>query len=219
MRPALRGLFAAQQYLATDQTELNPQQDAARALHANAQLALELGRLQDENKSLRSELDFERAYTAQTQLTYILRKEFTPSGLNIVLDRGGADGVVLDAAVTQQGSYVGKIVRVDAATSVLQLINDPAHTVSATVEGKPDVIGVVRGTRGAALLLDMVPQTAELAEGDLIVTKGIESGIPPNLYIGTITKVQKEEGELFQKAVVQAPALQSDFAQIMTTSP
>lgn len=51
--------------------------------------------------------------------------------------------------------------------------------------------------------LTMVPQSATLQNGDLVLTSGLGGNYPADILIGQVTNVTRTETELFQEAKVQ----------------
>jgi rod shape-determining protein MreC len=48
-----------------------------------------------------------------------------------------------------------------------------------------------------------IPLLSTVRVGDPVVTSGLTGGFPKGVPVGTITNIQKDEGELFQTADVQ----------------
>ena len=57
----------------------------------------------------------------------------------------------------------------------------------------------------------MIPQSASVQVGDLILTSGLGGNYPSNVLIGQVTSVRRRETDLFQQASVQ-PVV--DFSQL-----
>jgi rod shape-determining protein MreC len=85
--------------------------------------------------------------------------------------------------------------------------------------------GIVEGTAQGLAHLKYIPLLSSVRTGDRVVTSGLVGGFPRGLAIGTITKIDKEEGALFQSAeltpevdanrveevlVIQSPYVPSD---------
>jgi rod shape-determining protein MreC len=61
------------------------------------------------------------------------------------------------------------------------------------------VLGDVTGE----LSLDLIPQTAQVNNGDLVLTSGLGGNFPPNIIVGQVTSVRSRDNDLFQRASVQ----------------
>ena len=82
----------------------------------------------------------------------------------------------------------------------VQPITDRASSVSAMIE-RTRRRGLVHG-RGDHLVLDNVPLLEDVAEGDLVMTAGIDGVFPRGIPIGRVTKVSPGSG-LFHHIEVQ----------------
>jgi cell shape-determining protein MreC len=63
--------------------------------------------------------------------------------------------------------------------------------------------------------MNYIPQSEAVVVGDLIVTSGLEAGIPSGLVIGQVAKVNKNGNEIWQSVNIQPLA---DFDYLMIVS-
>jgi rod shape-determining protein MreC len=73
---------------------------------------------------------------------------------------------------------------------------------------------VLSGSLTSDLFLEMIPQSATLQNGDLVVTSGLGGNFPPNLVVGQVTNIRKQDFELFQSASLQ-PAVDFNALEIV----
>ena len=128
-----------------------------------------------------------------------------PSNLKdvIAIDRGRADGLLEGMVVlTRQGSLVGSVTRVLDNVAWVTLITDPNSPVSAFIQ-ESRVEGVVVGAADGTLTMEFVQETAEVKEGDLVLTSGIGGRHPRGELIGQVVEVEGTAQELFQTVRVQ----------------
>jgi rod shape-determining protein MreC len=111
--------------------------------------------------------------------------------------------------VTEQG-LVGRIAAVTAGAARVQLITDPASSVNVSLEDSR-AQAVLQGSLTGDLSLDMIPQSAAVQAGDVVLTSGLGGNYPANIMIGQVTGVRSRDNDLFQKASVQ-PLV--DFTQL-----
>lgn len=129
-----------------------------------------------------------------------------PGIQSLVIDRGSDDGLRPgQVIVSDHGYVVGKIATVHQRFSTALLLTDRQSKITARVQNDAQSPGVIRGERGLSLLMEFIPKTDQLKDGQTVVTTGSDPFIPPNLFVGTITSVSRKSGELFQQATV-APA-------------
>lgn len=179
--------------------------------------------VEEENRRLRKELEYlqgqnsqlREAAAATERLTALL--EFKAQALptmiaaqvigrdtgnwyrTIILNKGESDGIQPDMGVITSAGVVGRIVKTTAATSVVLLVTDPNNAIAGLIQRTRDE-GIVEGTTQRAAHLKYIPLLSSVRNGDRVVTSGLVGGFPRGLAIGTITRIDKEEGALFQSA-------------------
>ncbi|MDP3997209.1 MAG: rod shape-determining protein MreC [Candidatus Andersenbacteria bacterium] len=122
-----------------------------------------------------------------------------------MINRGWAEGAVINAPVVVQGSVlIGLVTDVSEHAATVRLLLHPEQSLPAEVVGKDNSRGLLRGRAYTSLVLSTVPRDAELALGEAVVTVAQE-GIPQGLLVGTVEAVQNEKNEAYQEAVVKLP--------------
>ncbi|MFH1253530.1 MAG: rod shape-determining protein MreC [Candidatus Uhrbacteria bacterium] len=165
---------------------------------------VELENLKSENEELRKQLNF-FARQSFTNITarIINRSASTVDGL-VVIDRGSDGGVIKEAAVIAADGYlVGRVVTVYPKISLVRPLLSRSSKITASILNSSRTIGLATGTGGALLTLQFVPQDQVFAVNDLIVTSGLESGIPSGLIIGVVTSIIQDSAAPFQTATVE----------------
>jgi len=117
----------------------------------------------------------------------------------IILNKGESDGFRPDMGVITPAGVVGRIVKTTPATSVVLLVTDPNNAIAGLVQRTRDE-GIVEGTTQGVSRLKYIPMLSNARPGDRVVTSGLVGGFPRGLSIGTISKIDKEEGGLFLSA-------------------
>jgi len=134
----------------------------------------------------------------------------------ITIDKGSGDGIVVDMPVVASAGLVGHVVRVGAGSSVVQLIIDP----DSSVAGRLDVsrqTGLLSGAGPSDLQMSLVDPTVDAAPDEHVVTAGYriagvgESLYPPNVLIGTVSRVLDEDSAI-EKLLTVRPAV--DFSSL-----
>lgn len=117
-----------------------------------------------------------------------------------VINRGARDGMRAQMPVIMPGDVVfGKIENVHETTSEVMLIADSDNKVSGTTVSH-NASGVLGGVKGGVLLFDLIEKSAALAEGELVVTSGLDGVYPRGLIIGWVLKTISQEEDIFQQA-------------------
>lgn len=120
------------------------------------------------------------------------------------INRGARDGVRAQMPVIMPGDVVfGKITAVHETTAEVMLITDGNNKASGmTASGSAS--GVLGGAKGGTLLLDLIEKSAAIAQGDLIVTSGLDGVYPRGLIIGRVAEIIAQEEGIFQQAHLSA---------------
>lgn len=129
----------------------------------------------------------------------------------IILDKGESAGLRPDMGVITPAGVVGRIVKTTAATSVVLLATDPNNAIASLVQRTRDE-GIVEGTTQGLVRLKYIPMLSDARPGDRVVTSGLVGGFPRGLAIGTIARIDKEEGVLFQSAEL-IPEVDADLVE------
>lgn len=113
----------------------------------------------------------------------------------IALDRGRADGVVVDSAVMEQSGLVGRVISVTEHASTVLLLADPLSTVGVRMTDTKQ-IGTLDGGSGDLLRLTLFNPNARLAVGEEVRTFGSPGAhpYPAGLPIGRVVEVSGAGG-------------------------
>ena len=134
----------------------------------------------------------------------------------ITIDKGSSDGIHENMPVVASAGLVGHVVNVGTSSSVVQLIIDP----DSSVAGRLDVsrkTGLLSGEGAGDLQMSLVEPTVEVAPDEHVVTAGYriagvaESLYPPNVLIGTVSRVLDEDSAT-EKFLTVRPAV--DFSSL-----
>lgn len=125
---------------------------------------------------------------------------------SFVLNCGSADGVAVGDPVIS-GEYLIGIVNETSPTSCTVLsVCDPKFSAAAyeirTGEAGYTQTTTILGVQGILKLSGLERDTA-VAEGGIVCTSGVGGVFPRGLIIGTVTTVQKEEGDISYYAEVK----------------
>ena len=162
--------------------------------------------LEEENTNLRDQLKFSEKNNVSLGAD-VIGRDLDPLGTTLIINRGVSDRVAINQPVILgNGFLIGKIVRVEAHTAVVRLLSDYQSKVAATVMNREKSLGLVIGGYGLTIKLDLIPQNEVIQPGDVIITSGLEAGIPRGLVIGMVEVVEKKQQEPFQQAVLKTSA-------------
>jgi len=177
-----------------------------RLLHeqqlANAQ-ALQQGRqLQAENDQLRRLLGANQRVPLKSVMAEILFDARDPFTRKIVLDRGARNGVEAGQPVIDDVGVVGQVTRVFPLTSEVALLTDKDQAIPVQVL-RTGLRSVAYGGGSGSLDLRFVPTNADVRNGDVLVTSGIDSIYPAGLAVAKVVHVENKASDPFSHILCQ----------------
>lgn len=127
-------------------------------------------------------------------------------GQVILVDKGEADGLSVDlAAVTASNFLIGRVAETGEHWAKIILISDSSSEINALTQDTR-VEGIVRGSHGLGLFMEMIPIDKKISAGEDVLTSGLNNSIPKGFVIGKVKETVVKESEIFQKARLQPSA-------------
>jgi rod shape-determining protein MreC len=122
----------------------------------------------------------------------------------VTLNRGSREGVRENMAVLTHQGLVGRVINATEERCEVLLITDPRSGVGALIQEirTPGIVEGNVGSTGTARIIH-IPNDAQVAEGQVVVTSGNGSIYPKGLPIGRIVSVSDESAGLFKRADIQ----------------
>ncbi|HEX7433003.1 MAG TPA: rod shape-determining protein MreC [Anaerolineaceae bacterium] len=188
--------------------------DVARLQQRNAELESQVTQLQaqvielqqriSEAQVLYALLDFARSRPDnQYVAASVIGRDTNPFISYILIDQGSDAGLRHGMPVVTNQGLVGRIDAVTAGGARVQLVTDSASVVNVRLQSTQVEASMTASVTGE-LALQMVPTSASLSVGDVILTSGLGGSYPANIFIGQISSVRKRESDLSQTAIVQS---------------
>ena len=159
----------------------------------------------EENVFLKQQLDFVTDNNFDFEIAEVIGRNADNTQNSLIIGKGTKHGMqVGQPVVSANGFLIGKINKVGKNSSIILLINDDLSKVAAKIQNQSKTIGLVEGEFGLGIMMNLIPQTEMVREEDVVVTSGLEKGVPANIVIGMIDSVTKEPEELFQTASIHS---------------
>jgi rod shape-determining protein MreC len=188
-------------------------QDLARLRQRNNELEAQVSRLESEIIELQQQLgetnilsalvDFARVHPENQYLAAaVIGRDPSPFLQYIIINRGSDDGLRRGMPIVTAQGLVGRISAVTAGAARVQLITDPGSQVNSRLQ-KAEVEGVLHGAVTGEITLEMIPPSAKVENGDLVLTSGLGGNFPSNILIGQVTGVRTRAYDIFQTASIQ----------------
>lgn len=174
----------------------------------NSELTAEIAKLlntEKENDLLRKELDLVPRNKYELEASFVIAQDSIRNGSSIIIDKGRNKGIQEGMpAIVSNGILAGKVSEVYYNSSRITLVTDRESTVNGEILDS-GVKGIVKGTYGLGIVMDMISQAEVIKEGDSVVSSGLGGGLPKGLFMGKIGQIGQSEDGLFQQASVISP--------------
>ena len=149
--------------------------------------------LQIENQNLRQLMGLQANMAVASQTAEVLFDVPDPYNQRIVIDRGQLKNVALGSPVIDVGGVVGQVTRVYPLTSEVTLLTDRDQSIPV-LNSRTGARNITSGDVLAGLPmieLKFVPASADVKEGDLLTTSGIDGVYPAGLQVARISHIER----------------------------
>jgi len=141
----------------------------------------------------------------------VVASSLSPDFRAITIDKGFGDGISRDMPVINAAGVLGRVAQPAGNTATVQLIIDRSAAAAVRVD-RTRTEGIALGNGDGTLRLEYLSATAEIAEGDTVVTAGIDGVYPPGLGVGRVERVERV-GPAYRQVVIRPFA---DFSRLET---
>jgi rod shape-determining protein MreC len=193
----------------------------------NAELERQLAEIQGELIELREvAADYERLTDLLEYSSDIEDREYVTADVigetqysfirSIIINKGSRDGLTIGMPVVTDLGLVGRVWRVTANNSQVQMITDRNSFVSGRLQSNR-AEGTIqgRGLEVGSLSLRFIPPDIEVSPGDLVYTSGLGGNFPADIPIGQVISVTNIESDLSQEAQVSSLVDFSRLEQVL----
>ncbi|WP_225314247.1 rod shape-determining protein MreC [Marinobacter halotolerans] len=184
--------------LFTPRDDLLEQNEALKArLLILERRALKYAALASENNELRQLMNSSETLDDRVIVGEVVAVSPDPFSHEVVISKGSRDGVEVGQAVLDANGLMGQVQQTSSFTSRVLLVSDSSHAVPVEVV-RNGLRGVLLGTgESETLELVHVPVTADIREGDLLVSSGLGGRFPKGYPVAEVRTVTKKPGEPF----------------------
>jgi rod shape-determining protein MreC len=218
-------------YFSSLQEAQKNQQEAQKRLAAQAERAAQVEQLGLENSRLRKLLELRERTSTASRAAQVMYDTSDPYSRRVMVDKGLAQSVKLGSPVIDEGGVLGQVTRVYPLSSEVTLVTERDHTIPVlnTRTGVRSVVYGEPGLYGGALELRFIAGNADVQQGDILSTSGVDGVYPPGIPVARVDKVERRADSAFAKihciplANVQGPRhvllLEPQSAQIPVPTP
>ncbi|MBM7061556.1 rod shape-determining protein MreC [Pseudomonas sp. UL073] len=161
-----------------------------------------LAALTEQNVRLRELLNSAALVDEKVLVGELIGVDPNPFTHRIIVDKGSKDGVFLGQPVLDARGLMGQVVEVMPYSSRVLLLTDTTHSIPVQVN-RNGLRAIASGTGNPERLeLRHVADTADIKEGDLLVSSGLGQRFPAGYPVATVKEVIHDSGQPF--AIVRA---------------
>ncbi|MDH4570747.1 rod shape-determining protein MreC [Pseudomonas sp. BN414] len=161
-----------------------------------------LATLTEQNVRLRELLNSSALVDEKVLVGELIGVDPNPFTHRILIDKGEKDGVFLGQPVLDARGLMGQVVEVMPYTARVLLLTDITHSIPVQVN-RNGLRAIASGTGNPERLeLRHVADTADIKEGDLLVSSGLGQRFPAGYPVATVKEVIHDSGQPF--AIVRA---------------
>jgi rod shape-determining protein MreC len=217
----VRAWGSATDYVAGLRTALAAEEAARNDLMRQAERAMQVEQLQAENARLRALLDLRPTLNVRSLAAQVLYDAPDPYSRRVVIDKGSTQGVVVASPVINEAGVLGQVTRVYPLSAEVTLLTDRDAAIPVlNTRNQTRSAAFGGGTAQAgALELRFVAGNADVQEGDLLATSGLDGVYPPGLPVGHVVSVDRKLDTGFARIVLKPVAALDAVRHVLVLEP
>jgi rod shape-determining protein MreC len=170
--------------------------------------------LEAENQRLRRLLGVKEREAASGLVSQIIYAARDPFSRRIVVDRGQQDGVTAGRPVIDESGIVGQVTRVFPFVSEVTLITDKDQAIPVQLV-RNGLRSVVFGLGNGQLELRFMPANADVQNGDLLVTSGLDGIFLAGFPVAKVVHIERDASYSFARIYCVPSAGVENFGDVM----
>jgi rod shape-determining protein MreC len=197
----------------------------AEAERLRAEQPILLARLQRfeaieaENTHLRQLLGTSALVADKAVAAELLEVASEPTRRTIVIAKGAKDGLYVGQPVIDAYGIRGQVTEVGIYQSRAILITDPSHAIPVQVN-RNGLLAIAFGTGDAdTVAIRYLTASADIKEGDLLVSSGLGGGFPFGYPVAKVTKIVNDPNESFLDILATPVAQLSHSKEVLLIWP
>jgi rod shape-determining protein MreC len=193
-------------YFASQERLLRENQDLKAKVLEQSAAAQEARLLRAEQEHLLAMGPGKSRYAEGGMLAEVLYTARNPFTRKVVIDKGLKDAIASGMPVIDGQGVVGQVTNVGTFTSEVTLVTEKDQSVPVMlVRNGLRAIAVGSGKDGS-IDVPFMPVSADIQNGDVFVTSGIDGTYPPGLLVAQVTSVEKNAAYVFAKIAAKPAA-------------
>lgn len=175
--------------------------------------------IEAENRRLRELLESSLKLDQKVQVAELLAVDLEPFRRQIVINKGRNAGAYDGQPIADAHGIMGQIIHVGQFSSTVLLITDPSHALPVEVNRNGLRAIAIGNGRSNTLRLEHVPNNADIREGDLLVSSGLDGRFPAGYPVGKVESIELVAGDAFANITVDPSAHLEQSREVMMIWP
>lgn len=221
LRSASGALSAAEDASVATASDVVADESSLSALREqNAQLRQNLAELEEyraEAQRLQELLDLKDDNKLDGTAARVLSRSSDAWNNVITIDKGTDAGIHEGLAVMASSGLIGQVISTTSLSSQVRLMQDPQFGVAAMVQSSR-AEGIVKGALDGLLYLEDIDSDAQVALGDTVITSGLGGGFYRGILIGTVVKIDGQQGDANRRIVVEPNASAFPLSEVFVVT-
>jgi rod shape-determining protein MreC len=192
--------FSTQTRLVEENTELR-----AKAL-AYSRDAQRYEAAQAESEELRRLIAASERMEVRAMTAEVIYAGRDPYAHRMFIDRGATHGVHPGSPVADQTGVLGQVTRVHPLLSEVTLLTNPDQAVPVQVVRSGLRTVAFGGGVNGMIELRYISDTAEIQNGDRLVTSGIDGTYPAGLPVASVVRIERDADQAFARVLCKPAA-------------
>ena len=174
--------------------------------------------IEAENERLRKLLGVRERQGINGRVAQIVYAPRDPFSRRVVVDKGQQDRLSAGQPVVDDAGVVGQVTRVFPFVSEITLITDKDQAIPIQIL-RTGQRSVVFGLGDGRLELRFLPVNADVQNGDVLVTSGLDGVFPRGLPVAKVSHVEHDASYPFARILGQPFAGVEHFGEVMVLDP
>jgi len=195
--------------------------EARRAMALQAERASQADTLARENERLRALLELRQHTPTPGRAAEVLYDAADPYTRKIVIDQGLASGIAPGSPVIDEQGVLGQVTQVLPFTSEVTLVidRDLSIPVQNARTGARSVAFGDPGPHGSGMELRFTSAHADVQEGDLLATSGVDGVYPAGLPVARVERIERRADSAFARIYCLPLARVTAVRYVMVLTP
>ncbi|QJR16839.1 rod shape-determining protein MreC [Usitatibacter palustris] len=202
-------------YFASQDRLMRENQDLKVKLLEQAAAAQQATLLKAEQEHLLAMEKGKSRFDTHGVLAEVLYGARNPFTRKIVVDKGLTHGMRAGMPAIDGEGVVGQITAVGTFTSEVTLLTEKGQSVPVIITRNGLRAIAVGSGKDGAIEVPFMPASADIQNGDLFVTSGIDGTYPPGLVVAKVTGVEKNAAFMFARIAARPSAGVDNFRYVM----